>query len=383
VRRLLITTCVLPAASLAQPTYTIAIDTFAPIDTDVFAAASDGTNVRPLFAHASLDYNASLSNDGQWVVFTSERAGTADIYRGRIDGTELTRLVESPAFDDQGALSPDGRSLAFVSSRSGQADIWLLDLTTMATRPLLTAPSGEFRPRWSPDGEWLAFSSDRDPQRSSCTGATTPGGPGPFITPQYTGLFVVRRNGTDLRRVTSTTEVAASAVWSPDGARLIYHTAAPEQVCAGGLMFATGTSQIAAIDVQTGARSLLSDGEGLKVFPGVLESSTTAYVTRTGLRFTGRETEVAGEFGRPSWSADGRAMVFHRDVRRGTRLRGATRASPDARFALSLYSDAGSFSPDGKRVVLLGSNQKSVACSLQHLFHSCVGRFHTVDHTCA
>jgi Tol biopolymer transport system component len=356
VRRLLITTCVLPAASLAQPTYTIAIDTFAPIDTDVFAAASDGTNVRPLFAHASLDYNASLSNDGQWVVFTSERAGTADIYRGRIDGTELTRLVESPAFDDQGALSPDGRSLAFVSSRSGQADIWLLDLTTMATRPLLTAPSGEFRPRWSPDGEWLAFSSDRDPQRSSCTGATTPGGPGPFITPQYTGLFVVRRNGTDLRRVTSTTEVAASAVWSPDGARLIYHTAAPEQVCAGGLMFATGTSQIAAIDVQTGARSLLSDGEGLKVFPGVLESSTTAYVTRTGLRFTGRETEVAGEFGRPSWSADGRAMVFHRDVRRGTRLRGATRASPDARFALSLYSDAGSLTPDGKRVVLLGSN---------------------------
>ena len=191
---------------------------------------------------------------------------------------------------------------------------------------------------------------------SSCTAATIPGGPGPFITPQYTGLFVVRRNGTELRRVTSATEVAASAVWSPDGARLIYHTAAPEQVCTGGLMFATGTSQIATIDVKTGARSLITDGEGLKIFPGVLESSTTAYVTRTGLGFTGRAAEVAGEFGRPSWSADGRTLVFHRDVRGSTRLRGASSASPDPRFAVSLYSDAASFSPDGKRVVLLGTN---------------------------
>jgi TolB protein len=145
-----------------------------------------------LFANPALDYNASLSNDGEWVVFTSERAGSADIYRGRIDGSGLTRLVDSPAFDDQAALSPDGKSLAFVSSRNGQADIWLVDLATMETHPLLTAPSGEFRPRWSPDGEWLAFSSDREPQRSSCAGATIPGGPGPFITPQYTSLYVVR-----------------------------------------------------------------------------------------------------------------------------------------------------------------------------------------------
>lgn len=356
ISRPLIAICLLPVASLAQSNYTIAVDTFAPIDTEIFAADADGTNERPLFAHASLDYNASLSRDGEWVIFTSERAGSADIYRGRIDGTELTRLVDGPAFDDQGSLSPDGRSLAFVSSRSGQADIWILDLDTMETRPLLTAPSGEFRPRWSPDGEWLVFSSDREPQRSSCSGATIAGGPGPFITPQYTGLFVVRRDGTELRRVTATTEVAASPVWSADGASIIYHTASPEQVCTGGLMFATGTSQIASIDVTTGDRSLLTDVEGLKVFPGVPEPSTIAYVTLTGLRFSGREVEITGEFGRPSWSANGRTMVFHRDIRRGDRLRGASRATLDKRFALSLYSEAGSFSPDGKRVVLLSSN---------------------------
>ena len=121
-------------------------------------------------------------------------------------------------------------------------------------------------------------------------------------------------------------------------------------------MFATGTSQVAAIDVKTGARSLLTEGDGLKVFPSTFGPRTTAYVTRTGIRRTDRENEVAGEFGRPSWSPDGRTMVFHRDTERGKNIHGLQQPSPDPRFGLSLYSDAGSFSPDGTRMVLLGTN---------------------------
>ena len=347
--------CLVPAASSAQQRYTIAVNTFAPVDTDVLIADADGGNARPLFAHPALDYNASLSADGEWIIFTSERGGSADIYRGRVDGNDLEPLVVDASFDDQGALSPDGQSLAFVSSRNGQADIWIMDLATKEARALLESPSGEFRPHWSPDGRWIAFSSDRDAPRASCAGATVPGGPGPFITPQYTALFVVRSDGSELRRLTPPTEVAAGGVWSLDGSRLVYQMAAPEEVCAGGLMFATGTSQIASVDVKTGSRSVLTEGGGLKIFPGAASATSTAYVTRTGLRFTGRDGEVAGEFGRPSWSSRG-TMAFHRETKRGTGLRGARRQSSDPRFELSLYSDPASFSPDGERVALLGIN---------------------------
>ena len=346
--------CLAPALSSAQR-YAIAVNTFAPVDTDVFIADANGENARSLFAHPALDYNASFSADGEWVVFTSERGGSADIYRGRVDGSALAPLVAHASFDDQGALSPDSKSLAFVSSRNGQADIWILDLATKQARALLAAPSGEFRPHWSPDGEWIAFSSDRDTPRTSCYGGTVPGGPGPFVTPQYTALFVVRPDGSDLRRVTSPTEVAAGGVWSLDGSRLVYHSAAPEEVCSGGLMFATGTSQIASVDVETGSRSLITEGGGLKIFPGPASATTVGYVIRTGLRFTGRDREVAGEFGRPSWSSQG-TMVFHRETRRDAGLHGASRPSPDPRFELSMYSDPASFSPDGERVALLGIN---------------------------
>jgi Tol biopolymer transport system component len=120
-------------------------------------------------------------------------------------------------------------------------------------------------------------------------------------------------------------------------------------------MFGTGSSQIAAVDVATGERSVLTSGDGIKVFPAAA-AARIAYVTRTGLRFTDGERETAGDFARPSWSASGRAMVFHRDTRPADSFYGQPRPSPDNRFALSLYSDAVSVAPDGKRVALIGTN---------------------------
>jgi len=105
-----------------EPGYTIAFASFAPLNTDIFVADANGRDPKP--------HNASFSSDGKWIVFTSQREGTADIYRVHPDGSGLKRLVADPAFDDQGSLSPNGKFLAFVSSRSGQADIWVLELAT-------------------------------------------------------------------------------------------------------------------------------------------------------------------------------------------------------------------------------------------------------------
>ena len=81
-----------------------------------------------------LDYNPVWSPDGQWIVFTSERNGSADLYRMRPDGSGLEQLTRDPAYDDQAAFSPDGNRLAFVTTRAdGRANLWILDLKTRAT----------------------------------------------------------------------------------------------------------------------------------------------------------------------------------------------------------------------------------------------------------
>src|SRR5919106_365950 len=195
--------------------YTVAFASVAPLNTDIFIAAGDGSDARPLLAHPELDYNASFSPDGRSIVFTSTRNGTADIYRVGIDGESLQRLTDDPAFDDQGVLSPDGRSLAFVSSRSGQADIWILELATGALRNLTNHPGGDFRPSWSPDGQWIAFSSDRDSKGLKFA----------FATLQTTEIYLVRTDGSGLRRLTRRDALAGGPSWSPDGKRVLYHEA--------------------------------------------------------------------------------------------------------------------------------------------------------------
>ena len=100
----------------------IFVDQWSPTRSELFIADADGKNARKLVAGLELDYNASFSSDGEWVVFTSERHGSSDIFRVRTNGMGLERLTDDPAFDDQAALSPDGNSLAFVSTRGHGID---------------------------------------------------------------------------------------------------------------------------------------------------------------------------------------------------------------------------------------------------------------------
>jgi len=345
------------ASRPAAPSYTIAFKSFAPNNTDLFIADGDGQRARKLVPDPALDYDASLSADGRWIVFTSGRSGATKIYRVHPDGSGLEPLTDGHAFDDQGALSPDGKTLAFVSSRGGQADIWLLDLATHALRNVTRHPAGDFRPAWSPDGQWIAFSSDREPPRAACPN-TTAAGPGPFVTPQYTGVYVVHPDGSALRRLSAPTEIGGTPRWSPDGTHVAFWAGDPEQVCRGGLIFGTGTTQIVSVNVASGAREMVTSGVGVKVFPRFVGAGRIVYQTREGLHFAGSDSLVPGESQAADWSADGRTMVFQRETDpRGDRDRPfQSWPSLDTRFALERVPDASSFSPAGDRMVYMLTN---------------------------
>ena len=327
-----------------------------PTRIGLFLANIDGSNERALLPADSLDYTPSFSTNGKWIVFTSERGGSADIYRVHPDGSGLERLTDDPAFDDQGALSPDGATLAFVSTREGGfANLWLQDLSSPSrhARPVAKTNAGSFRPSWSPDGKWIAFTSDRDTTRARWDGG--------WELIQSTALYIVRADGSSLRRLTEPGGYAGSPRWSPDGRRIVFCRSTPQDVYPGRFgRNRPAVSQIVSMDVESGTVHEYTSGPGLKVAPQWLRGGEVGFLEKfgdaKGLVFVSGKTGVPGVMRNPSWSPDGKTVVYQKAID-APAPEMLPAFSSDSGFSLYRTGNFPAWSPAGDRfVVTVGSD---------------------------
>ena len=53
---------------------------YTPSNWDIYLFTQAGGSAQPLTTHPALDYEPTISPDGRWVVFTSERDGSPDLW---------------------------------------------------------------------------------------------------------------------------------------------------------------------------------------------------------------------------------------------------------------------------------------------------------------
>lgn len=129
---------------------------FSPLD-------STGQLRRISLTNEGADFDVTLDKAGEHLIYSSTRhRKTSDIYRQRIEGSAITQLTDDESNDVMPALSPDGKTIAFASDRSGNWDLYLMDADGGPAVQLTTDRTHDIHPSFSPDGKHLVYSSLSD-----------------------------------------------------------------------------------------------------------------------------------------------------------------------------------------------------------------------------
>jgi Tol biopolymer transport system component len=191
---------------------------------DLWMSNRDGSGRKELVHHGAPGEFVSRPNwlpSGKQIVF-DVRGTKPDGYPDlRVESLDIDTKARQRLVSDavEPAMHPDGKTLAYVqiNQRSQHEQIMLADLTTGQSKPL-TGPDAtqvfNIELTWSPDGEWLAWGA-ADPT------VLAPGGGGlraasAVTHPFLQDVWLIKRDGTGMRRLADIGESQPSLAWSQD-----------------------------------------------------------------------------------------------------------------------------------------------------------------------
>ena len=253
------------------------------------------------------------------ITFISNRDGhvhprhgwsTYEIYVMEVDGNNQRRLTNNPNFDWYPSWSPDGKRIAFVSDRDEHGpldfEIYVMDADGGNQQNLTNDPNNDLSPSWSPDGKWIAFQSDRDGNRDGNW--------------KNYEIYVMDADGNNQQRITDTDFYDTHPSWSPDGERIVF----------------------------------ISRRDGH--FIGEFGLTSEIYVMDADGKNTRRLTNNRKSDSSPSWSPDGKWIVFSAD-RKGDDVNyeiyvmDANGNNQQRLTNNRVHDTSPSWSSDGKRIV--------------------------------
>jgi serine/threonine protein kinase/dipeptidyl aminopeptidase/acylaminoacyl peptidase len=126
---------------------------------NIWAAPNENTSRANQITSSRFDGLGSISwtPDGK-IVYDSAALGHLDLWVIEANGTGEKQLTADAGNNSSPSVSPDGRYVVFVSDRTGTNHVWRIDAD--GSNPTqLTNGGGESSPQCSPNGRWVDFNS--------------------------------------------------------------------------------------------------------------------------------------------------------------------------------------------------------------------------------
>lgn len=235
---------------------------------DIFVMNPDGTGLVNLTNNEAWDKAPAWSPDGSRIAFVrevfteSESSPVETVYLMDANGANVRRLTEGA----NPSWSPQGDRILFErDTGTNRLDIFVINVDGTGETNLTNAPSWDSSPAWSPDESRIVFASNRHEGPESCDDETR-------LEDCNLEIWVMNLDGSNPVRLTYEPGIDAFPDWSPDGTRIVFHTARDGD---------------------------LSSGEGFEVY--VMNADGTNQLNLTN---------HPGLDGHPNWSPDGTRIVF-------------------------------------------------------------------------
>jgi TolB protein len=241
---------------------------------NIWTMRPDGSGMRQLTVGPNFKLCPSYSPDGRTIAYCATAGDAFEIWTMKQNGTKQRQLTHLGGFATFPDFSPDASKIAFggTEGTDPNGEIYTVDAHTGGSLHALTScaalPAGCFNdlPVWSPDGTKIAFLHAND--------VTEDGDP---INEQ---VWIMDANGQHAHPLTSSAAPKDQvADWSPDGSKIVFHA---------------GSSGRGGIWVMN------ADGSGQHQLSGCSGADTSPCAT--------------GDDWGPTWSPDGRKIVFLRDL---------------------------------------------------------------------
>ncbi|HEY5611010.1 MAG TPA: hypothetical protein VIL97_07375, partial [Thermoanaerobaculia bacterium] len=148
-----------------------------------------------------VDRQPSLSPDGEWIIFSSDRAGNLDLWTLSRKTGAVRRITDDAADDWDPAYTHDGKEILWSSNRSGHFEIWIADADGSGARQLTKDGFDAENPTIS-RADVIVYTS---------------------VNPRAPGIWRINRDGSDARRIVP--GILIHPEMSPDGEWVLYHQA--------------------------------------------------------------------------------------------------------------------------------------------------------------
>jgi eukaryotic-like serine/threonine-protein kinase len=125
----------------------------------LWSMQTDGANQKQLIPEGQSNLNPSLSADGRFLVFASNRGGSDEIWRANPDGSGMKQLTTRGG-NEQPTISPDGRWVVYRSAQQGTAALWRI--SSEGGEPTKLTENSAIWGSFSPDGKFIACGINRN-----------------------------------------------------------------------------------------------------------------------------------------------------------------------------------------------------------------------------